>query len=313
MAKQDKKSKKPNTRATSKKKRVRKGIPLKRYNKILSTVVKDYKKKGLDYDLKDIRKGVSAIYPKYKDIAPSRISVKSVKEDFANTISIVGDIEQRSDVFRIQATDVPRIWFDKEFFWFEMGERILDFNQTYPEIPIVIKTAQNELRIKGNIGQYTGSIIQEFMEELREEFQNSSAGNSAFLGNASYEDMSDKQYAFWGTLDAELPPRMITDYQEVDRDTQIIVEEREEELKQKKKTEKKAKQEAKKLEKSKEKKAKPPTKKKEEPKPQPTPLADKNKAKELLLEEFKLGIWTKEEYREKANAIDNMYGKGGTI
>ena len=59
--------------------------------------------------------------------------------------------------------------------------------------------------------------------------------------------------------------------------------------------------------------------KKEEKKPvekekgRPTPLKDKNRAKELLLEEFKLGLITKKEYRVKVQKIEDMYGKGGKV
>ena len=59
------------------------------------------------------------------------------------------------------------------------------------------------------------------------------------------------------------------------------------------------------------KKEKPIEKKKDIEKP--TPLADKNRAKELLLEEFRLGLITKKEYREDREKIDKMYQKGGTL
>ena len=52
---------------------------------------------------------------------------------------------------------------------------------------------------------------------------------------------------------------------------------------------------------------------KDEPTIPRTTLADKNKAKELLLEEFKLGLKTKEEYRAEVKKIENMYKKGGKI
>ena len=40
---------------------------------------------------------------------------------------------------------------------------------------------------------------------------------------------------------------------------------------------------------------------------QPTSLSDRNKAKELLLEEFKLGLINKKEYRTKVKKIENMF------
>ena len=60
------------------------------------------------------------------------------------------------------------------------------------------------------------------------------------------------------------------------------------------------------------KKKKKPSEPKED-KPKRTSLADKNKAKELLLEEFKLGLIDRDEYRAKAKKIEEMYKDGGII
>ena len=56
-----------------------------------------------------------------------------------------------------------------------------------------------------------------------------------------------------------------------------------------------------------------PVKSKKKQKKTSTPLADKNKAKEILLEEFKLGLKTKEEYRKEVKKIENMFKEGGEV
>jgi hypothetical protein len=309
MAKSNKNTPKP---SVPKKRRSRKGVALKRYNKLLSITLSDYKKKGIEYDLKEVRKEVSSIYPDYKNIAPSRIRKKEVIK------SVKGfkpkEEAPEKDTFTIKATEVPKYWFDEEINWFDLDKWIIPFNEAYPEIPIVITSKNNELRIKGDIGGYSGSLLQEFVnEELREEFENDSPTmvGGIFFGIPAWQDRPDKQYAFWGTMDAPLPPNVITDYDELEPRVEKEIEKREEEVK--KKQEERKKQEKKKLPKDKKKKVVPPKEVPAEPKRQPTPLADKNRAKEILLEEFKLGIWTKDEYREKANKIDNMYSKGGKL
>lgn len=40
---------------------------LRKYNKIVSTLVKDYKKRGQSYDIKDVRRTASSIYPNFKE------------------------------------------------------------------------------------------------------------------------------------------------------------------------------------------------------------------------------------------------------
>ena len=105
-----------------------------------------------------------------------------------------------------------------------------------------------------------------------------------------------------------------------EKDIEIIekeIEKREKKTKKRKKKEKLTKKKKKKTPKKKpiirKKRSDKGKKRKKTTKTQPTSLADRNKAKELLLEEFKLGLITKKEYRSKVKKIENMYDKGGKI
>lgn len=314
----------------NKQKRVRKGIPLKRYNKILSSVVKNYKKKGIPYDLKEVRRGVSALYPKYKDVAPSRIPVREVREDFELVISELNRPKIK-DTYTIQATEVPKYWFDEQTSWFLLDEFIMDFNNTYPEIPIVLKTPDNELKIQGQLGSYQGSILQEWVNnELREEYQNDS--QAVFQGTTAYDELEDKKFAFWGTFGAELPPNNLIGFDEVEPiepEIQEAIEKREEATKKFKRKEKKRK---KALQKNQPKKVKPP-KEKDEVKESST-KSEKLQLAELrektvkmykdmldeLRQDMKDGIYTKEEYKQEKKALDkerreqlSKFEKGGIV
>jgi hypothetical protein len=306
MAKPKKNTLKPNK---SGKKRVRKGIGLKRYNKILSITLKDLKKRGVEYDINEVRKEVSAIYPSFKDVAPSRIG----KKDVINKIE--SNKEPKEDTILINATEIPRSWFDTETEWYELEKLIIDFNDTYPEIPIVLKSAENELRIEGVIGEYSGSILADFVnEKLRDEFGNESG--YFFFGIPAWQDRKNKTYAFFGTDDADLPPNIITDFKPIEPKKQKEIDKREDELKQKKSDKKK--QDKKKLPKG-EKKKPAPAPKKEEPKQEVkkglSDIQSSNLTKqlELLREDFKDGVYTKDEYKLKRDELINKYSKGGLL
>lgn len=320
-----KKSNSPNS-PNIKKRRTRKGVPLKRYNAILSTVVKDYKKKGVEYDLKEVRKGVSEVYQKFKNVPPSRIPKKEILKAFSQA-GIPAEQKKEKDTYTIKSTEVPKEYFDVEKEWFELGEGfegkdiapngILDFNNAFPEIPIVIKTPNNMYSSVGSIGNYQGSELQKFInEDLREEFNNKSG--FPFFGTPAWEDIENKPYAFWGIEDSELP-KNIPDYTEVSPKKQVIIEERQKKAKEEKA---KRKQQPKKLEKSKDKKPVP------KPKEVPTTRgenvakisADFREREKELREDYKDGIYTKEEFKaerkilqDQLNKALDKFNKGGKI
>ena len=294
------KKRKPTAKQTNRKRIA----PLKRYNKIVSLVVKDNKKKGLEYNIADVRKQVSEnIYPKLKNLPHYKIRLKNIK-------SIIGDVvpKEDEDTVRILAENVPREYFDITLEWFELGEEnrrndeinpILEMNRRYPDIPIVIKSGDDELNLKGLIGEYQNSKIQEFVELLRNKFKNKSG--FIFSGVPTWFDRKDKQYALWGTEDVaeNLPPENILDWVDAGEKPPLI--------RKKPKVEK---------DKQKDKpKDKPKPPKKEEPKKGLSDVQSSNLTKqlELLRDDYKDGIFTKDEYKLERQKLINKYEKGGKI
>ena len=107
------KKRKPTAKQTNRKR----AIPLKRYNKIVSLIVKDNKRKKIDYNISDVRKTVSeSIYPNLKNVAPSKIRLKQIKS------LIVVEKEEKVKTVKIKAENVPREYFDVTLEWYELGE-----------------------------------------------------------------------------------------------------------------------------------------------------------------------------------------------
>lgn len=246
----------PKKKSKSVKKRTvkRNNIPLKRYNKIVSLIVKDNKKKGIDYQISEVRKQVSeSIYPEFKNVQPSKIRLKQIK-------AIINEVDQEGkekvDTVRIKAQNVPREYFDISLEWYELGEDnrrngyknpILELNRNYPDIPIVIKTGDKELRIQGVIGDYQNSKLQAFVEEVRITTNNKSG--LLFSGVPAWFERKNKQYAFWGTDDVDLPPENILDFEDAGEKAPIFKPERKKrEKKQEKEVSKKTVKEEKKPE-----------------------------------------------------------------
>lgn len=309
-----KKKRNPNKKQTNR----RRITPLKRYNKIVSLVVKDYKKKGIEYNIADVRKDISeSVYPRLKNVAPSKIRLKQVT---ALSRKPRKEVDEQEDTVKILAENIPREYFDISLEWFELGEEsrnngeknpILEINKLYPEIPIVIKSGEHEIRLKGELGVYQNSLLQEFVEKLRNDFQNKSG--FPFAGVPTWLDRKDKQYALWGTEDVaeNLPPEKILDFQEAD--TRVF------DLDEKGKTQEETK------------KPTPKEKPKKKPKEEPTTSKDKgqNVAKisadfrereKELLELFKEGVYTKEEFKAERKDLKNQLNlalskflKGGKI
>jgi len=294
-----------------KKNRRRNITPLKRYNKIVSTLVKDYKKRGVSYNISDVRKLASAVYPNLKGKAPSKITKRDV-------------VKLSTDEVVIEAIDVPAYWFDAQSnftYWFQVGEWANRFANAYPNIPVMIITKATEktpLVIRGSTGDYNGSVFQKWTEDIRDELESpdeSDAEVGIFFGTPSLMNKDGEMYATWfedGVKLPKTPPKP----SEVDTRKKVIIDKREEEEKKRREKEKPKKKRGR-PKKTEEEKKKPLPKKKKKPidkrKVERTPLRDKNKAKELLLEEFKLGLITKKEYREKSNKIENTYSTGGKL
>jgi hypothetical protein len=317
--------------------------PLKKYNKVVSLLVKDLKKRKEKYDIKDIRLQASLIYKDVKELPLKKINLKRVKEKAIKEVS--------EEEVEITALDVPDYWFNdqKEFtYWFQIGEWANRFANAYPNIPIMLitkATEKNPLVVKGATGDYDGSVFQAWTESIRNSLEfpeKSEAEVGKFVGERAYKGNKGEVYALWqedGVEIPEVPPKPT----EIEPRKQKLIEEAEEKEKERFEIEKPKKkrgrpkkgEEKKPLPKPTDKKpTKKPTKpKKEEEKPiekpigKPTSLKDRTEAKKLLvrekeiiIEEFKLKLITKKQYLEKAQKIEDkiekietMYRKGGKV
>ena len=312
------------------KKRKRQPSPLKKYNRIVSLLVKDLKKRKEEYDIKDIRLQASQTYKEVRELPLKKINLKKVKEKAKKGVS-------EEEVEEITAVDVPDYWFNdqpKFTYWFQVGEWANQFANAYPNIPIMLitkATEKNPLVVKGATGDYDGSVFQMWTEGIRNSLENpdkSDAEVGQFVGTPAYKTKKGDIYAVWyetGVKIPKVPPKPT----EIEPRKKKLIEEAEEKEKERFEIEKPKKkrgrpkkgEEKKPLPKPTDKKpTKKPTKPKkpiekptEKPTGKPTPLKDKNRAKELLLEEFDRGLITKKEYRVKVQKIEDMYGKGGKV
>ena len=313
-----KKKRNPTKKQTNK----RRAIPLKRYNRIVSLIVKDNKKRGITYDISEVRKSVSeSIYPNLKGFSPSKINLKKIKG-----FTVSKDIkEAKEPTFKIKAENIPRKYFDTSIEWYDLGNEnryngqpnpILEVNRLFPDIPIVLKSGEHEIAIKGDISNYDNSPLQDFVEKLRNEFGNKS-GNP--LGGVPiWIDSKDKQFAFWGTEEADVPEENMLDYVEMTERT-VVTDEgkiipKDTATKEQIETSK----EIKKEETKKKKKKQATDKKKRKDKGKKKRLSDTQSANltkqlELLREDFKDGIYTKKEYKVERKKLMSKYEKGGII
>jgi len=287
----------------------KKHIGVEKYNRILQMLIANARKIDFKYSFKDFQRKASELYGGYRNKSIKTITAKSVVE--AKPVELKPTQRKYKGVTRINAIDVPNRWFDSIWNFFQIGEHLIDFSQAYPTIPIVIKSEENELSFVGAIEKYDGSILQEFTEKLRIEFDGNYQDNT-FVGTKGQKGKGKRQFAFWGTENVDFPS--VIEPRQISAETKELVDKREELIDTKRKLKKLEKKVIKQGEKKLLPKVKPvkPTLKKIT-KREPTTLKDKNRAKELLIEEFKLGLITKKEYRIKIKAIDEMFDKGGLI
>jgi len=293
---------------------------LKKYNKIVSILVKDAKKKKEEYDIKDIRQRAKLAYQGVKELSYKQINLKRLK---------LQEYQPKEAEVEITAVDVDPKWFNDQanftYFW-QVGDWANRFSNAYPSIPIMLitkSTENNPLVVQGATGDYDGSIFQRWVEEIRDTLPDPNDYQiiGEFVGTPAYKDGKGQIYAVWletGVAIPKVPPKPT----EIEPRKKKLVEEAEEAEKARYLIEKPKKKRGRpKKEKGEEKPLPKPDKKKpvkkEKPtkkeKGKPTSLKDRNRAKELLLEEFKLGLITKKEYRQKVQKIEDMYEKGGEI
>ena len=292
---------------------------VQKYNRILQVLIQNARKNDFKYVLKELQLKASSLYGGFRDKSIKTITAESVAE--AKPVLLKPTQRKyKESVTKIKAIDVPNYWFDDEFAWYDIGEWVIEFSQTYPTIPIVIKSEKNRLSFVGTIKEYGSSIMQEFTEKLRIEFENDSG--ATFVGTKGQKGKGKRQFAFWGLSSREDDFPNVIEQRQISAEMQKIVDEREEFIDTKRKLKKLAKKESKKAEK----KLLPkidsvkPTLKKITKKESDKTNEDKIKLSELRIKEIemlkddlKAGIYTKEEYKAEREKIMNKYEKGGLI
>jgi len=231
------------------KKRKKNVMGLKKWNKIVSILVKDKKKKGEKYDISQIRKDASRVYQSdFKKVPLSKIGKRKVVSKSKTTEKV-----------RLKATDVAfkdfDFWFidesqgDKFANWYLVGQWASKYANEFPEIPIMlIRKGKEPLVLKGATGSYSGSQFQKFVEEIREDLDdpNKSPFNlidtdepiGKFLGDVL--EIDGVFYASWFEQGSKLP-KVAPKITEIEPRKEIEIEKRKrkrkkEEKKPKKKT-----------------------------------------------------------------------------
>jgi hypothetical protein len=316
--------------AMMEKNRKKQPSPLKKYNRIVSLLVKDLKKRKEDYDIKDIRLQASQTYKEVRELPLKQINLKKVKEKAKKGVSEKAGEE-------ITAVDVPDYWFNdqpKFTYWFQVGEWANQFANAYPNIPIMLitkATESNPLVVKGATGDYDGSVFQMWTEGIRSSLDDpnkSDAEVGQFVGTPAYKTKKGDIYAVWyetGVKIPKVPPKPT----EIEPRKKKLIEEAEEKEKERFEIEKPKKkrgrpkkgEEKKPLPKPTDKKpTKKPTKpKKEEKKPieKEKPTGDRVKEIRGLIADFrqdvKDGIISKEDYKELVKELTSKLEKGGKV
>jgi len=295
---------------------------LRLFNKCAKQVKKEFEKQGRPEKWNEIQKWTSAnVYPKFKGKSVNQVKVSEIKKelDLALGLTKPKKVSPCFSVFAVNSADITEIqWWDME--------------NTLQGLPPNVQVRVNGTAEFGRTRiDQAGNInpeieVQPIVEKIREYINNDSGLNfNAVLKVVpnKKDDGSNCSY-FIDFVLAKGLENLESEGQVVEeRKVSQIDTGRVERLKGIKSKQKKTKREKLKETKSKArptktkakkpvvKKAKKPVAKK--PKIQRTSLADKNKAKEILIEEFKLGLKTKAEYRKAVEIIENMYDKGGLI
>jgi hypothetical protein len=296
-------------------KKFRKNISgLKKWNKIVSILVKDYKKKGETYDIKEVRKLASSVYKDFREVTPSKLKVTDVKKSAKRELTI-------------EAVDVPSYWFDNQqnfTYWFQVGEWANRFANAYPTIPVMLitkATQKNPLVVQGATGDYDGSVFQRWAEDLRDSLENPNESANEeigyFFGTPAYKDSKGQIYAVWfedGVKIPKIPPKP----EEIEPRKSLLIEEREGIEKKRREIEKPKKKRGRPKKSEEEKKKLPLPKKdkkpiKKEEKPQANRVTEIRNLIADLRQDLKDGLITKKFYQEQVSLLTSKLENGGLI
>jgi hypothetical protein len=297
----------------------RQTIGLKKYNKIVSILVKEAKKKKEEYDIKDIRLRASLAYKGVKELSYKQINLKQLK---------LKENQPKEQEVEITAVDVDPKWFNDQanftYFW-QVGDWANRFSNAYPSIPIMLITKQTErnpLVVQGATGDYDGSIFQRWVEEIRDTLPdpNDYKEIGEFVGTPAYKDGKGQIYAVWyetGVAIPKVPPKPL----ELEPRKKKLVDEAEESEKMRYLIEKPKKKRGRpKKEKPKEEKPLPKIEKKKpikKEKPKEKPTGDRVAEIRAMISEFrqdvKDGILSKEDYSAIVKELTSKLEKGGKV
>lgn len=287
---------------------------LKKWNKIVSILVKDYKKKGQVYDIKQVRSLATSIYKDFREVSPSKIKISDVKKSAKKEIII-------------EAVDVPSYWFDNQqnfTYWFQVGEWANRFSNAYPTIPVMLitkGTQRSPLVIQGATGDYDGSVFQRWTEDIRENLDNpnESANDEIgyFFGTPAYKDDKGQIYAVWfedGVRIPKIPPKP----EKIEPRKSELIEEREDIEKKRREIEKPKKKRGRPKKTEEEKKKLPLPKKDKKPikkdeKPQANRVTEIRNLIADLRQDLKDGLITKKFYQEQVALLTSKLENGGII
>ena len=290
-------------------------LPLKRYNKLLKIIIDDYKKKGIKYDIKDVRTLTSIVYVDFKKEPLSKIPKKKVLETAKKDEKIV-----------LKATDVPNYWFDNQanftYYW-QVGDWANQFSNAYPTIPVMLitkKTEKKPLVVQGAEGDYDGSIFQRWVEDIRDDLPNPEDYDQIgyFFGTPAY--FNGKLYAVWFEDGVKIP-KVAPPINKVEPRKKVLIDEAEEREKKRREIEKPKKKRGR-PKKSEEEKKKPlpkKPKKEEKPKKKEKEKPSANRVTEIrnliadLRQDLKDGLITKKFYQEQVAILTSKLEKGGII
>lgn len=301
-------------------------LGLKKYNRLVSLLVKEKKKKKEDYDIKDLRLQASELYKSVREVPFSRVTLSKARKGGKKEV-----LEREEE---ITAVDVPDYWFDNQAdftYWFQVGEWANRFANAYPNIPVMLitkRTEKNPLVVKGATGDYDGSVFQNWVEDLRDTLENpekSDAEIGQFIGTRAYKGKKGQIYAVWYETGVKIPKVPPTPT-EIEPRKKKLVEEAEEKEKERfeiekpkkkrgrpKKTEEEKKRPLPKKEKPK--KEKPTKPKKEEPKEKPTGdrVAEIRGLIADLRQDLKDGLISKKFYQQQVEKLTDRLEKGGKV
>lgn len=122
---------------------------LRKYNRIVSFLVKDRKKKNIPYNLTEIRQLASSIYPNFKATQYSKINKKSVVFGKPSTKKIISVPSEKKPTFPSELSDPA-----ERYYWGLFDMLLLIQNATLKEDNLFFQSeiaGQEDLEIQGGV------------------------------------------------------------------------------------------------------------------------------------------------------------------